>query len=170
MDQGTDILRFYRGGRDSAGRTRADILAWDNDRLELVHDYIQWLFPLPERSAFNPAAPILTDADIATFRADATLRGALLASFRRLLAFYGLRLDGTEVARAADFPQRATNWLTQGNHNLLRITRILRSLHLLGETDAARAFLAALEALYAQDAGATIGARTLRFWRNAIGP
>ena len=58
------LLRFYRlEGADARGRTLAEIWSWDAARLEGVHDYIQWLFPLPEPSAFNPQAPILTEAD-----------------------------------------------------------------------------------------------------------
>ena len=54
------VVAFYRGEMpDSQGRRLADIQAWDDERLEIVHDYIQWLFPLPERSAFNPKAPLL---------------------------------------------------------------------------------------------------------------
>ena len=65
------LLRFYRlEGTDARGRTLSEIWSWDADRLEGVHDYIQWLFPLPEASAFNPSAPLLTDATLEAFRAD----------------------------------------------------------------------------------------------------
>ena len=48
------LVAFYRdGARDDEGRTLAEILAWDDDRLEEIHDFIQWLFPLPERSGAN---------------------------------------------------------------------------------------------------------------------
>ena len=64
MTAGDPLLRFYRlEGPDARGRTLPEIWAWDAARLEGVHDYIQWLFPLPEPSAFNPHAPILTHGD-----------------------------------------------------------------------------------------------------------
>ncbi len=152
------IVGFYRGGRDARGRTRGQILAWDDARLEAVHDYIQWLFPLPEASAFSQDAPRLTAADIAAFRRDPVLTAALRASLHRMLAFYRL-------ADRADPPRR---WLTPGNHNFLRITRILRSLHLLGLEDEAAALLARLEVLALDRAAAAIiGPRTLAFWRDA---
>ena len=70
----TPWLDFYRGnGPDSEGRTLAEILAWSDDELEAVHDYIQWLFPLPEPSMFNADAPVLTPAEIAAARADASI-------------------------------------------------------------------------------------------------
>ena len=126
-------------------------------------------------SAFNSAAPILRAEDSAAFAGDAELRESLRRSLRRILRFYGFDLEGTghraSVVRRPDFDTRAENWVTPQNHNFLRITRILRSLSLLGLADEARAFLAALEALYKEArAERIIGARTLAFWRNAVPP
>jgi hypothetical protein len=161
------LIRFYRGeGQDTAGRSLATLLAWDDEQLEYVHDYIQWLFPLPERSAFNPAAPLLSAQDVAAFLEDARLRQALRAAWERMLRFYGFALsqDGSVAAeRDASRP-----WLTPGNHNFLRITRILRALTLLGLSSQAEVFLAALQILYDSGAAHVIGARSLKFWRGAV--
>lgn len=164
------IIAFYRGeAPDDRGRTLAAIQGWDDGRLEAVHDYIQWLFPLPERSAFNPGAPLLGPADIEAFRGSAELRGRLLASFRRMLAFYGFALDETgddfRVFPDPDFARQARHWLRPGNHNLLRLTRILRCLTLLGLPEHARALLACLEGVRAEGA---VGVVTLRYWRDAV--
>jgi hypothetical protein len=166
------ILGFYRGERpDDRGRSLTAMQSWDDDRLEIVHDYIQWLFPLPERSAFNPGAPLLTPADMEAFKNDAGLRDRLLASFRRLLAFYGFALDQRAerptITPAANLSARTGAWLHQGNHNLLRLTRILRCLTLLGFPEHARAFLAALERLDAEQPG-RVGATAMRYWRDAV--
>jgi len=159
------IIGFYRGSTpDSRGRLLAEILAWDDDRLESVHDFIQWLFPLPERSAFNIAAPLLTPDDIAAFRGDPALQAALKHSFERMLQFYGFARDGVTIVHSSG----AAEWLTQGNHNFLRITRILRSLSLLGVRAEAEDFLAALETLYTSGADRIIGPRTREFWRGAV--
>jgi hypothetical protein len=54
------ILGFYSGVEpDHRGRYLHEIQKWPDDQLESVHDYIQWLFPLPERSGFNVSAPVL---------------------------------------------------------------------------------------------------------------
>ena len=166
------LLRFYLGeAPDTEGRFLRDIRAWDARRLEGVHDYIQWLFPLRAPSAFNPDAPLLDDGIIARFRADDGLRAELLGSFRQMLAFYGFdyREDQGKptVALAADAAARQRNWLNPGNHNLLRITRMLDCLCTLGFRPQAEAFLSALEALY-EDHAATIGTLTVGFWRNAV--
>ena len=155
----TPIVAFYQGTGQTAGQhSLPDILAWDNAQLETVHDTIQWLFPLPEPSAFNPDAPVLTSADIAAFRTDAALRRALLAVLARMRSFYGLGGD----------PARQAAWLTPGNHNMLRLSRILRCLHLLGLDEEAVELLRELEVLYQGGAAAVIGPVTLGYWRRAV--
>jgi len=172
LTEQSPLIGFYSGEHpDDRGRQLTTIQSWDDAHLEAVHDYIQWLFPLPERSAFNPGAPLLTAADIEAFRASTELRGRLLASFRRMLAFYGLALDEAadepSIAPAPDFARQSRNWLRPGNHNLLRLTRILRCLTLLGLPRHARALLACLEALDREHSG-RIGPVTLRYWRGAV--
>ena len=95
------IVQFYSGGRDAAGRTLDEILAADDEWLESVHDYIQWLFPTRQPSGVNPLAPLVNDATIAAFRRDAALRERLRRAFNRMLTFYGLRwnVDRVEIDR-----------------------------------------------------------------------
>ena len=167
------LVRFCLGeGADTEGRFLRDIRAWDARRLESVHDYIQWLFPLRTFSRFNPDAPILDDEIVGRFLADEKLRAELLVSFRQMLTFYGFDYhevaDQPVVTPARDAVARQCNWLNPGNHNLLRITRILSCLCTLGLRPKAEAFLTALEDIYAQ-AGPIIGSRTMSFWRDAVG-
>lgn len=90
------LLDFYRGqATDAEGRFITDIWAWKDDDLEAVHDFIQWLFPLPEPSQFNPDAPLLSEADIDTFKSDPVLRANLVKSFERILVFLGFSLRET---------------------------------------------------------------------------
>jgi Opioid growth factor receptor (OGFr) conserved region len=164
------LVRFYAGAApDARGRMLAEFWKWDDDRLERVHDYIQWLFPLEEPSLFNDAAPLLTRADRDAFATRPELRENLRRSLRRMLAFYGFAL-GPEgrVVRAPGFAAHAAHWLAPLNHNFLRLTRILRSLTLLGLEAEAQALLAALEEVYRGGGEAVIGARSLAFWRGAV--
>src|SRR5215211_6636687 len=98
-------------GRDGRGRTIEDVLALSDDELERIHDYIQWLFPLPSRSMAQPNAPILTSREIEAIRADALAVANLRRAAQRMLVFY----------------RTSKPWLTWSDHNHLRITRILRS-------------------------------------------
>jgi hypothetical protein len=160
------IIRFTSGeGTDHQGRRIDQIRAWEDWRLEAVHDYIQWLFPLPEASGFNPYAPVLTPEDIAAVRDDPALQESVRKSFQRLLRFYGFAWqDGAVVQTDAS---RLRAWVTPGNHNFLRVSRILRSLALLGLRDESAAFLAVLERLAAGEAGRIIGTVSLHHWREA---
>ncbi len=171
-DEGRRIVAFYEGSSlDDRGRLHEDILRFDDERLEYVHDFIQWLFPLPERSAAQPAAPILDDAAIEAFRARPELRAALRRSLDRMLSFYGFARSGDGIVRSASFPLRAGNWLRPGNHNHLRLTRMLRSLTLLGERQAALALLAALTEIYDEELRAgsrRISERSFNFWKSAV--
>ena len=141
-------------------------LHWDDGRLEDVHDYIQWLFPLPERSGANPWAPVLTAEDIAAFHEHGAIRERLLAAFQRMMLFYGLVAREGRVERGPKFAEHARSWLHPGNHNHLRITRMLRSLRLLGLEDDAAAFWRFLEQLYRDEPDA-ITERTFGFWQRA---
>lgn len=164
------LVRFFSGGADDAGRTHAEILAWDDERLEQVHDYIQWLFPLPERSGANPAAPVLDAVSIAAIRADAGMQARLRAAWRRMLAFYGFEVRQGAVAEGAAFARRAAVWLHPGDHNHLRITRILRSLRVLGLEAEAQQFWRALADLYKRDRTAArqrITERSFAYWEQA---
>lgn len=176
------VVRFYRGGRDAAGRTLAEILGWDDGGLEAVHDYIQWVFPTRQPSGVNPDAPLITDGTAGAFEADPALRDALLRALDRMLAFYGLRRlhgaacpdhrrrAGTRIEMdAARFLERAGTWLYPGNHNHLRLTRIMQSLSALGLPDEARALRHCLLADVAEGPGAgLVTQRTLQFWKTAV--
>jgi hypothetical protein len=172
---GSSVLRFYAGVQpDHQGRLLREIQQWPDDQLERTHDYIQWLFPLNEPSGFNIDAPILNDEAISRFRGNSSLRRGLQTSLIVMLAFYGLEMRGTvplSVTRASSFTERAENWVTPSNHNHLRITRILKSLRLLGLEAEAAAFFECLADIHhgeAQKAQPGISAETLTFWQAAL--
>jgi hypothetical protein len=161
------LIGFYRDGAlDDRGRTLAEILAWDDERLEAIHDFIQWLFPLPERSSANPLAPVLDQETIDTFHTTPAMQERLQQAFQRMLGFYGLRWNGSLVERAENFWDRAQNWLWPGNHNHLRLTRILRSMLLLGLKPESQALFQALNAIYREFPN-RISPRTHAFWSEA---
>ncbi|WP_353931870.1 opioid growth factor receptor-related protein [Okeanomitos corallinicola TIOX110] len=158
MNQYSHIVKFYEGkATDTRGRL-FEIWQQNYEWLEKTHDYIQWLFPLTEGSRFNPHAPILTDADIQVFQEQAAFKKNLLKSLKLMLGFYGLSCqeseDGQiEIKIHESFSERKKNWVRSSNYNYLRITRILKSLCLLGLEMYAQAFLKCLEELYNLEKG-----------------
>lgn len=105
----------------------------DYDRLESVHSYIQWLFPLQE-PGMNRDASILTTEEIEEFLQSNIAKENLLKSYKLMLDFYGIELSDEktgEVRRACNWRDRFNN-LNRQTHNNLRITRILKCLGTLG--------------------------------------
>ena len=149
----TPIQAFLAGGgTDGAGRTLATVLAFDDDRIEAVHDFIQWCFPLEQASRAVPGAPVLTPAEADSIRRDPAAHEGLRAALARMRRFY------------AD----TDRWLAPHDHNHLRITRILTAIRdLLGEAEA-QDFYAFATARNA-GAGSPINPASLAFWAAAVG-
>lgn len=167
------IVPFYLGEqRDSEDRTIQEIWAWDFEKLECAHDYIQWLFPLPEKSGFNPNAPIVNQEVIQSFQTDSRLRQNMLRSLMVMLQFYGLQRqendEGTVVViPSKDYLSRTPEWVCLCNHNYLRITRILKCLMTFGLADEALSFYECLRQIYGESRD-QIGGKTFQYWTNAI--
>ena len=145
------IVAYLSGeGADSAGREVFEVLAFDDPAIEQVHDFIQWMFPLRERSGAQPNAPVLTDEDVEAIRESMAAQAALAAATDRMAIFY----------------YRNGHWLTATDHNHLRITRIIKSLRLLRGDALADAFRDLILARV-EEAGSPVGAPTLGFWARA---
>ena len=145
------IVMFLEGeGTDARGRTVFDVLAMDDVAMERTHDFIQWLFPLPEPSAAVPDSPVLAPGDIQAIRESELAPIALAGATDRMVAFY----------------QTTHDWLMPNDHNHPRITRIIRSLRLLQGDEAADAFRdAILERVEATRA--PVSARSRGYWATA---
>ncbi len=146
------LVEFLRGiGPDSQGRLHADILNFSDEELEEVHDYIQWLFPLREKSKAVPDSPVLeSDEVVQSLRSDAEVRANMLQALERMKRFYG---DND-------------HWLEQGDHNHLRITRILKSACLLGLRQEAIAFHNFI--LQRVESVQPVTRESLVYWQNSI--
>ncbi|MEO6446379.1 MAG: opioid growth factor receptor-related protein [Gemmatimonadaceae bacterium] len=170
------VVRFYSGGTDHRGRTVVQILEWPDDTLEVVHDYIQWLFPTIAPSAVNRHAPLVTPATVAAFSGRLELRDALRLSLDRMLTFYGLcRQTAARPVRIAmdegRIQNRVEQWLWPGDHNHLRLTRIMQSLASLGLPEEASALQRCLLSDIADGPGRDrITPDTLDHWSQALRP
>jgi|CXWL01.1.fsa_nt_gi hypothetical protein len=111
------IISFFEGsGTDHRGRHLKTILSYNNEIIETSHDIIQWVFPLPEASNHSDHAPILTEADIKSFRDSASLQ----------------RQAWENSVWFRNFLIATTAWRRHRDHNHLRITRAIRFLTLVG--------------------------------------
>ncbi len=166
------ILDFYHGEPLANGRRLADIWDWSFDQLEDAHDYIQWMFPTDTPSPANPDAPLLSEEAARAFAWDDVLRDRVQRSLAVMLRFYGLeRLvlpdDKLVVIRAVTFSDRRGVWLWPNNHNHLRLTRIIRSLRLLGLKKDAQALAKCLDDIARVEGRDSISEETAEHWRRA---
>lgn len=147
------LIDFYEGkGVDCRGQHLETLLAWPNEKLEYQHDFIQWLFPLDEGSRYAVSAPIVDSTTIAHFKASQTIQLNLRRAFARMLRFYGffcqenafIRVPLVEQVQAL---QAAPDWFDRDDHNVQRITRIMKSMRLFGLANFAQALRAALTEL-----------------------
>lgn len=172
------LIDFYLGtGIDHMGRSLDAILHKDDRWLERTHDYIQWLFPLYVGSQFNPNAPLLTDKVRESFLDTRNPNHAVLQknfgrAIQRMLVFYGYfngPLNPDQAEPTGEWRSKADNWLSDGNHNYMRITRMIRCMTLLGRHPLAVSFRDAL-----LDAASVhpeaISQRTIGFWNEAVVP
>lgn len=168
VSKGPTILEFYQGQPNDKEVKLEDIWEWDDSTLESRHDFIQWLFPIDSKSQFNASSPPTNLATREEFQKDSRLQKKMCTSFKTMLKFYGFELNRSgNVVKASNFANRAKNWLNRGNHNHLRISRILRSLSLHGMKTEAREFLDALNVVY-QESLDKIGDQTYQYWQSAI--
>ena len=167
------LLAFYRGDApDWNGRRLEQIWSWTDDRLEAVHDYIQWMFPLSVRSGAESGRADPRPVEHRGFATSEELRERLERSLRVMLRFYGLEETRTagalHIVRTERFAGRARVWLSPGNHNHLRLTRIMTSLGELGLAAQARALWECLSQI-AADFPDRVTPATLEYWRAAGG-
>lgn len=153
MILGNEILTlFLKGtGPDSYGRYHSDILKFSDEELENVHDYIQWLFPLREKSMAVPGSPFLENEEIIEIlRNDEDVQENIVNALIRMERFYA---DN-------DF------WLRQGDHNHLRITRILKSISLLSSKENANDFYDFI--MRRVETAMPVTKESLEFWKRSI--
>jgi len=159
------IIDFYRDEiSNTNGNFRKEILEWYDVSLELDHKYIQWLFPSNEASSFNLDSPVLTQEEALIFQSDPELREKLIASFVRILQFFEMELVSNCGMLFVETLQEKPIWLSEFNHNMLRATRIIKSLRLLGLEKYALAFFDALEKYKSKH---DISENTYEHWKEA---
>ncbi|MGY4878158.1 opioid growth factor receptor-related protein [Vreelandella aquamarina] len=166
-DNDQHLLDFMKGERaDHQGRMIEDIWALSPFWLEHTHDYIQWLFPVPEASRFNQFAPVLTPTVQEAFNADNVLKAQQRQSLDIMLTFFGLERDALSITDSPELSIETHIWLKAGGHNHLRITRIIRSLSLCHQEALARRFQQAV--IEIGTGKGVVSQTSVSYWQNAF--
>jgi hypothetical protein len=129
------ILRFFLGERVHLnGKTIHEILNLSGPPMGKTGGIIQWLFPLTRPSTHVPSAPTLSISEIALFKTDPKLRELYLIGVNRFLERFGIAVKGSSGSIEPDF-HMLKKWMYPSYHAFMPITRILRSMKLLGFPD-----------------------------------
>lgn len=167
-----DIVSFFvlPDAPNRSGFSYNDFFKWDDDTLELKHDYIQWLFPLAVPSECNGNAPVLTFHELEYLRSNELCRVRQRTAFLRMLKFFSMKntmFNGIEFTGPAH-PLWIDPDPTRVDHNYLRISRILASLVLFNNKNLAKKlFNCLMKAHHAEEQG-MFPHRTREFWRKAL--
>ena len=146
------LVDFLNGtGPDHQGRYLRDIWDLDDNAIEQNHDFIQWIFPLTEKSMSVPGVPTLSAEDIEAIRTSEVARANLEKSAQWYLGFL----------------QRNNHWIKSYDHNHLRITRVIKALNLLLSQRAALTLLNSVLEV-AGDKVNSVNQDAIRFWRAAV--
>ena len=146
------LVDFLNGtGPDHQGRYLRDIWDFDDKAIEQTHDFIQWMFPLTEKSMSVPGVPTLIGEDIEAIRTSVVARANLKKSAQWYLGFL----------------QRNNHWIKSYDHNHLRITRVIKALNLLLSQRAALTLLDSVLEV-AGDKVNSVNQDSIRFWRAAV--
>jgi hypothetical protein len=161
------IIKFYEKlGNDDYGRSLDQMQHYDYEQLEHNHDYIQWMFPLREKSRVNLSAPVITDKDILYIRQSDAIKQNMLVSKMVITDFWGISKEYSEDKYYARKDHLKT-WLTPMNHNFLRVTRVLKSLILFDLRNEAEHLFKCLEEIR-NDGNQNIIGESFFWWEKAI--
>jgi hypothetical protein len=169
MDKHALIDFFYFGGTDDQGRTLDIILNQTDDWLESTHDFIQWLFPLREKSGANPTAPLFDNELLSAFHLYKAGPDQMVRALDRMLRFYGLQRNDLVITKGRNWNERKGYWFVEPTHNDLRISRILKSMSIIRLVEYSDALLDAMHKL-AGESDCGLSSEAIEFWESAIDP
>ena len=144
------IYDFLSGGVDHAGRTHAFICDQSDDWIESTHDFIQWLFPIEDERNRGASIPDLTDEEVEMIKESEKAQKSMLLSASRMRRFWS----------------KNQHWVTEHDHNHLRITRCIKSLRLLVGDEEAQKMKVWLSSVLGPNAK-LISKSSLKHWKEA---
>lgn len=125
-------LQFMQSASAPHGHSLPDIHQYDDQQLEDVHTFIQWMFPLPEASDINPEAPLLTATHCEAVNVSPMLKKQVGTNLDLMLRHWGIHRQAMVFTKAENFEIQSELWITKFDHNHLRISRVLAFLVLTG--------------------------------------
>lgn len=159
------VIKFLAGKEiDNDGRCLAHYLDFSPEDWEAKHDVIQWAFPNHVQSKFHPSSPVVEVGRVMKHPDIHQAQANMATLFFSYLSSLSIDLGEDE-----EFFLTKPNpyWLESGNHNHLRITRVIIALRLFKMDIIAEKFgkfVLQLPAKYPY----AINNTTVGFWHKAL--
>jgi hypothetical protein len=123
------LIEFYKNNIEANNKKDykfSEILEWPDYKLEVEHDFIQWLFP-DKTGGTNKNAPKLSRDDIEIFKKDKTIRTNVLKAIVRMLRFYGYIIVKDDVVQVQNLKrmEKGVYIGLYSEHNYKRLTRMM---------------------------------------------
>lgn len=167
-EDGFSILCFYSGqASDNFGVALECALEWKDWEIATHLWTIPWMFPLTTQSSMNPEAPTPSPQDFQTLACEGCVRAGMRQAFLMMLRFYGFVWRDGRVTKADSWRNGFAVWAVVRSHHDMLISRILRSLTLIGLKEEALQFLIALDVEVKQYRGED-AYQALWHWRSAV--
>lgn len=152
MEEDGYLLDFLEAkGTDYQGRVIRQIWSFDDGQIETTHDFIQWLFPLPLEKPSQMSRPTITPSGENRIKASRKAMDNMCISQDWYLGFLSRNKD----------------WLSNYNHNHLRITRLLKSSSIFFDVPHSENLFSRILTLAGRDQE-KIGAKALAYWSLAL--
>jgi len=128
-----EIISFLRGlSKDYKGRSYDDLVNQNDIDMEKCHDAIQYMFCLHEFSRYAHTCPIISPEIVNEAVQYQDVIDNILKAKERMEKFLAIgKYEDRDKQR---------KWCRNYNHNLLRVTRVIRCLRLFGLKEAALDF------------------------------
>lgn len=167
------LIEYYIGkGTDSAGRTFDEAILLNERAMEKSHDVVQWVFPTITPSQMQKHSPVLDDATIKILKDDLLFKSRYKYALEKYLTFWRIpfRISPYTASILIDetIPDGLNqSWTYAGDHNQLRLARVLESTRLLGLENTSRDLFHALIRFVGKDNEHDITARNVAYWYKA---
>ena len=135
---------------DHKGRMLSDIYKFSDNDIEVTHDFIQIIFPLAEPSFWSTNKYFIeSEQQIDSLSSDKNVKKAILQSASWYIAFL----------------KRNNHWKNSNDHNLKRITRMIKSVRLIvGDIEADKV---KKEIISIENIEKLVGQKSLQYWKKA---
>ena len=126
-----------------------EIWGFTDPQIENTHDFIRWLFPLNEKSRAVPQSPVLQRV-----YQPLTSSAVAQANLRKSALWFESFLERTDI------------WLRPRNHNHLRISRVIKSVNILVDSNSSLVFFEKIMEMSLPHSKKMEGVRG--FWTNLV--